>query len=84
MAYNFRRKIDMTEYGSYSMPNIYELYDDQLTVLGMTDDAEQFFLEYYLVGIDESGNRVLRQIMGGDSCQQEDVTDQSILSRTVP
>ena len=58
MAFNFRRKIYMNEYGSYTAPNIYELYDDQLTVLGMTDDAAQFFLEYNLVSKDDSGNLV--------------------------
>ena len=77
MAFNFRRKIDMTEYGSYSMPNIYELYDDQLVVLGMTDDAEQFFLQYYLGAKDDSGNWV-----GGTSWAEiattEDVTPEYI------
>ena len=64
MAFDFRRKIDMNEYGSYTTPNIYELYEDKLYVIGMTDDAEQFFLEYYLAAKDDSGNWAAGKVWG--------------------
>ncbi len=73
MAYDFRRKIYMNDYGSYSTPNIYELGQEYLDVLGMTDDGEQIFLEYTILSKDDLGNVVAGKLWGEIATTRDEI-----------
>ena len=56
MNYEFRRSFYMGNSAAGSEPLYYELSQDYLEVLGMTDDGEKIFLQSSLVGTDQAGN----------------------------
>ncbi len=64
MAFDFRVKFYMNDYGSSTTANLYELGQDTLNVLGMTDDGEQIFLEYYIVSKDDLGKWIDGKLWG--------------------
>ncbi|MBG0786288.1 MAG: hypothetical protein H0S79_14420 [Anaerolineaceae bacterium] len=64
MAYDFRAKFYMNNTGGYSSPYVYQLGQDTLEVLGMTDDGEQIFLQHYIVSMDDLGNWVDGKLWG--------------------
>lgn len=64
MAYDFRAKFYMNNVGSYSSQYAYQLGQDTLEVLGMSDDGEQIFLQHYVVSLDNTGNWVDGKLWG--------------------
>ena len=56
LNYEFRRTFYMSSSAAGSEPLFYELSQDYLDVLGMTDDGEKIFLQSSLVGTDQAGN----------------------------
>lgn len=56
LNYEFRRSFVMSSSAAGSEPLFYELSQDYLDVLGMTDDGEKIFLQSSLVGTDQAGN----------------------------
>ncbi|QRN82775.1 hypothetical protein JR338_10180 [Chloroflexota bacterium] len=73
MPFDFRRKMHMNEYGAFETPNVYELGDDYLNVLGMTDDGELIFLEYTIVSKDDLGNTVAGKLWGEIATPQVEI-----------
>lgn len=73
MAFDFRAKFYMNDYGSSTTANLYELGQDTLDVLGMTDDGEQIFLEYYIVSKDDLGNWIDGKLWGAIATPRDEM-----------
>jgi len=56
MNYEFRRSLYMGNSAVGSEPLFYELSQDYLDVLGITDDGEKIFLQSSFAGSDQAGN----------------------------
>jgi hypothetical protein len=56
MNYEFRRTFGISSSAAGSDPLFYEMSQNYLDVLGITDDGEKIFLQSSLIGLDQAGN----------------------------